>query len=93
MFSNKSSIFAQIFKLYAYIPYSYIANIKENGDEYFDCPIIFCAFNGKSGPFTNIWYDFYDREMHAHIRFEKSRKRALITENDYWRLKRKYGLQ
>ena len=75
------------------IPYSYIADIKEDGDEYFDYPIISCVFNGKSGPFKNIWYDFYDREMHGHIFFEKSSKRALITENDYWRLKRKYGLK
>ena len=75
------------------IPYSYIADIKEDGDEYFDYPIISCVFNGKSGPFKNIWYDFYDREMHGHIFFEKIGKRALITENDYWRLKRKYGLQ
>ena len=45
------------------IPYSNIVDIKEDGDEYFNC------------------------------RFEKSRNRALITENDYWRLKRKYGLK
>lgn len=75
------------------IPYSNIVDIKEEGDEYFDCPIISCVFNGKLGPFKNIWYDFYDREMHGHIFFEKSSKRALINENDYWRLKRKYGLQ
>ena len=30
------------------IPYSNIVDIKEEGDEYFDCPIIFCAFNVKS---------------------------------------------
>lgn len=70
------------------IPFSSIVDIYEEGDSYFSCPIIYCKFQGELGPFSNICYDYHDKEIRSRILFEKG-MRASICEDDYWRLKRK----
>ena len=64
------------------IPYYNVVEINEDGDDYFDCPHIYCIFHGENGPFSEICYEYHDYETGKRILFEKGR-RALISEYDF----------
>lgn len=69
------------------IPFSNLMQIDEDGDDIHTCPIIYCKFSRENGPFTSMHFDYHDLDRHTRIIFKKG-KRALINEDDYWRLKR-----
>lgn len=69
------------------IPYYNIVEINEDGDDYFDCPHIYCIFHEDKGPFSEICYEYHDYETGKRILFEQGR-RALISEYDFNILKK-----
>ena len=69
------------------IPSYNIVDINEDGDDYFGCPHIYCIFNEKMGPFSEICYEYHDFKTEKRILFEKGR-RALISEYDFEDLKK-----
>ena len=68
------------------VPFYNIVDIKENGDSYFNCPIIFCDFEGITGPFQEYCYEYHDYRTNKRFLFEKD-KRAYISEYDFEVLK------
>lgn len=69
------------------IPFYNIVDINEDGDDYFGCPHIYCIFNEKMGPFSEICYEYHDFKTEKRILFEKGR-RALISEYGFEDLKK-----
>ena len=69
------------------IPFYNIVDINEDGDGYFGCPHIYCIFNEKMGPFSEICYEYHDFKTEKRILFEEGR-RALISEYDFEDLKK-----
>lgn len=69
------------------IPFYNIVDINEDGDDYFICPHIYCIFQERIGPFTEICYEYHNYETGKRIFFEKGR-RALISEYDFRELKK-----
>ena len=70
------------------IPYYNVVEINEDGDDYFDCPHIYCIFHEDKGPFSEICYEYHDYETGKRILFEQGR-RALISEYDFEELKKR----
>ena len=63
------------------IPFYNIVDIEENGDMYYDFPIVTCRFNEDFGPIKSIHYEFRDDESNMRISFEKGKK-PLISPYD-----------
>lgn len=63
------------------IPFYNIVDIEEDGDMYYDFPIVTCRFNEEYGPIKSIHYEFRDDESHMRIAFEKGEK-PLISPYD-----------
>lgn len=69
------------------LPFYNVVDINEDGDDYFDCPHIYCIFHEDKGPFSEICYEYHDYETGKRILFEQGR-RALISEYDFNILKK-----
>ena len=63
------------------IPYYNIVDIEEDGDMYYNFPIVTCRYNEEYGPIKSIHYEFRDDEAHMRIAFEKGKK-PLISPYD-----------
>lgn len=66
------------------IPYYNIVDI-EDGDMFYNFPIVTCRFNEDYGPITSIHYEFRDDSSNLRIKFEKGKK-PLIGQYDIERL-------
>lgn len=53
------------------LPYYNIVDIIPDGDHYSDCPIMFCVFDEKKGPFEEIGYLYTNYETKRRVIFDK----------------------